>query len=400
MSESVYTTRLQSSFRAFLDDPRSFSNASTFLDTLHPENPCKPTNMGALPPEPANYTQFCTKDGAPAVFKFCAMLDRKGQYSKTDAYFNVASQSGDTSFNTVRLASSALGRLRVAIQARALSESDPMADFYPEGLIERSNAVIGTIAFLQQEFLDKINTNDNNITRCVRVVDVPDASEGDEDSRFDVVLTSHLLLPTLKRGAKSMPKITRADLVPGVPLSPSKLRSRGSANTSPATPAASSSRSSTRIPLRDLDDPNGIYAMCDDLLDTEVFAPRIFNGKGGLVHPNNYDKIPRTCPALIEATLCCIRFKPMGEDEKAITHLRLQSIHLLDRSLAQRETTPDVADSVDSATPTPKSKRKHVNDNSKAGSSKKRKTRSATSNASSSTAKDDDDEMAGVEEDD
>ncbi|TFK20675.1 hypothetical protein FA15DRAFT_707865 [Coprinopsis marcescibilis] len=370
-----------------------------FIPTIRDRNPVTTPNLNR---EPGNYSHICLKNGETAVIRFGAIIDFKGHHSKMGPYFNIANHNGEASFVNSKAATAALGRQRVQIQARALSATDFLAEFYPEDTVKTSTGAIGTIALIQSQLDEKNEVDESNITRCTRIVDVPDPSEDEEDQHFDVILTSHLLLPAIKSEKSNfMPKVTLDDIDSGLPLSPSKLRGR--TGTKP-TPTSATNQDIVR--LRDMDDPDGVYAMCDDLLGTEVVAPKITNGKGNLIHPKDYDKLPSSSIAIIKVSICYMHF-PIHNVRKSITHLRLQTMRLLNKSLEHATAPLYITPAAKSVSTSTKSKRKLGKDasSSKDKTLKKRRTRATASDTASSTAKgesgDKDDgqtQMSGVED--
>ncbi|TFK17369.1 hypothetical protein FA15DRAFT_698471 [Coprinopsis marcescibilis] len=332
---TTYPDRVREQLQSLLDDPRSFPTARGFCDRLHTNNPMKPSEDAAVPSvENNNYERWCFKNGDVATIK-------------------------------------------AVLQVQPLTPDDALEHCYPDGIIKSSEAALKAILFLQSA-LDKKRPGlpDANIIHCVRTLR--------NQNQFVLVLTSHLIFPSLQLGNDdSIPSVTLDDLDDDeTPLSPS-----------------GTSRPTQQVRLRATYSPSktsqtGLYGECIEIADTKVEPPKIFNGKGELVHPKHYNTLPAKFLAIVEASICTIQFKPEGEShDKRVTHLRLESLRILDQSLMQAA-SPE-PDAEGSPTPQGKRKRKRKSPTKPKTTRKKQKTRASTSKAAEDEKEEDEtlDEM-------
>ncbi|TEB26516.1 hypothetical protein FA13DRAFT_1795692 [Coprinellus micaceus] len=379
---TTHSDRVARRLANLMKDPRTFPTAPDFINQLHPNNPGKPdSNKTAPSKEAPEVERYCFKDRSVATFKFPAIFDCSDDGTRIDEYFNATGPKGQTKVSTFIIgweigAHSAskfydvdrfeknLERLRAAFYLQPLSEDDRLAEFYPDGIIEVSAAIPAALMILQTDLEKKRpGVAPAHTTSPVRV--------NEDKDTFAMILTSHLLLPGLKSKSEPAPALSLADLADIGTLSPSKLKA---ARTSKTASGASSS---------------GIYAQCDNAtLKTKVEFPNVYNGKGNLVRPQEYGTLDSECVVIVEASLCCWHFK-VQDNNKRVTHLRLESLQFLDRSL--RDLPKAIPMTSQAQASSSKGKRKASLEPNET-SAKRMRTRSSTSTASSSTAKDDDDE--------
>ncbi|TFK22126.1 hypothetical protein FA15DRAFT_706653 [Coprinopsis marcescibilis] len=376
---SSFTNCLNDKLADLLKDPLLFSNACQFIDRLHTENPCKAD--GSKPPpstKDAQVDRWCFQDGSVVTFKFAAGFQRSGNGTRINEYFNATNTKGDTKIYSKKL----LEHLQAVFEIQPLSENDCLAEFYPEGTIEASNVVPPILLHLQGELAQKRpGVYPSNITSPIR-------KKPDKDV-FTMMLTSHPLLPTLKCGIDNFPSVMLSldDLADIGTLSPSKLKATASKRKGTGN-LADTDDNDNDLTLGPMPDPEDLYAEFPDALDAKIKLPKVFNGKGNLVPPQDYSSLPWDAVVIVEASLCCWQFKSDNKD-KRVTHMHLKTLQLLDKSMEQANNIqPSGTQTGRSKAVTSKGKRKAGPD-SNDSKTKKLRTRSNLSSGSSSTAKDD-----------
>ncbi|TEB25459.1 hypothetical protein FA13DRAFT_1817357 [Coprinellus micaceus] len=365
---TIHGDRVSQHLSAFLDNPRSMPSARGFLAQLDVETGLhKPsTTASEEARNDSNAAYLLTKDGVIAKQNFLALVEMDGTFSKVGPYFNASTPQGDP-----RDVDKALHRLRAQIQLKAITTTDRLAAFYPPGAVRSSNAALKGFLYVQQGLKDHYKAiKDEDFTKFVRSVP--------REDRYAMVGTTHLLIPSLRGRSDDIPQMSLDDLdsdedEDDVTLSPSKLKAKH--------PSESNAElTSTNLTLRDLPDPEGQYALTGSALEAEIVPPRVYDGRRRLVPPHKYDTVNRDTLAIVETSICGWEMRKVN---KLVTHLRIESIQLLDNGLLP---LPSPSPSPPPS-PTPAPKRKLATKRN--DPAKRMRTRASSSTASSSTAKDD-----------
>ncbi|TFK18731.1 hypothetical protein FA15DRAFT_697935 [Coprinopsis marcescibilis] len=292
-----YGQRVRERLAALLEDPLSFPSTKQFIhQTYFSSSPCKPDeSMPTAARNDSGAQYLMSKDGSAVTMKFAATWDRSGMFDKTNTpYFNTSNTKGEP-----RDVEKNINRLRTAIELRPLGKDDRLAHCYPDGTLRASNAAFKSLLTIQQQLKkDRKTIPDENYITFIRPIR--------NEDRFVMLATSHSLLPSLQKAADDIPSLSLDDIdsdddEDDGPLSPTKMKGKLS-DPDPSNNSASSSKN-TVLP-RDMPDPVGQYALTGPALNAEVVPPKIYNGKGEIVHPKDYNTLDFKNLVIAEVTIC------------------------------------------------------------------------------------------------
>ncbi|KAH7921156.1 hypothetical protein BV22DRAFT_1132522 [Leucogyrophana mollusca] len=234
-------------------------------------------------------------------FRFPAILDTKGQYSRCGEYFSLPETGLDLG---------AIKKAKVQFELRPLSEST----CFPPQAIKTSNCALETLFALQAEVEEVRNKLLSERTKAPNVI--PFWRTYKAEDRYVLVVHSEALFKDLPNTRNdSGPRLSRADIGKNsVMLSPSKVKSssKSAASASGASTSATSKNSITQLP-----DPQGRYAGVIAQLglgSAKVNPPDVRDGMGALIHPRNYpDALPDGAVVDVEVFLKLWNIRGSGD---------------------------------------------------------------------------------------
>ncbi|KAG1869159.1 hypothetical protein C8R48DRAFT_771323 [Suillus tomentosus] len=237
---------------------------------------------------------WADKDGDLLVFKFPAILDVNGMYTRIGPYFGMPDSGLDVGV---------LRKARAHFELHFLSPEDEESDQYPEEVLTMSARFFDLLSALITDVEDARNAGVPDSARAIVSPFMRAYSRAEEDF-YVLLVQSDLLfrdLPSEQQASSIVPRVKRGDIgKSGVLISPSKAKaakrlammgqgpSGSGGNGGNGGPSSGNPAAPDVLRIRDLHDPLARYAGLGPLRETKVEIPEVRDGHGVLIHPRDY----------------------------------------------------------------------------------------------------------------